>query len=152
MAISASAGIGNPVSGPSTTCSGWPSDPAGVIVFVDPIRHVGGRNDKIDRMMAEGDRHGKRFSLLMIFFLVNAPMFSRRHVECPAIRAVNHDPIGADVDPTFFRIAGDHQIVGADIASTVEFMPARHRELEHVDVFALLHVLKKRRGWERFRQ
>ena len=121
-------------------------DPAGIIVFVDPIRHVGGRNDKIDWMMAEGDRDRKTLSLLMIFFLVDPSMLSRRHVQCQAVRAVNHNPVGADVYPILFWIARNHQIVGADITSTVQFVPARHRKLEHVDVFTLLHVLEEWTG------
>ena len=121
-----------------------------IMILVDPVGHVGRSHDEFDRMMAEGNCDGKWFPLRVIFVLVHAPMFPRRHMQREAIRTVNHDSISTHVHPVFFRVARDYQIVSADIASAVELMPARYRKLEHVDVFALLDVFEERSGSNRF--
>src|SRR5215472_3328484 len=123
---------------------GLSKDSSRIIVFVDAVRHIGGRDDKIDRMMAEGNGNRKGLSLLMIFLSVDPPMFARRHVQSDAIRPMNHAAIGPDIHPTLLRIAADYQVVGADVASTVQFMPAWHREPEQIDLFPFQHVLKNR--------
>ncbi len=101
-------------------------DTAGVRIFVDAVRHVGGGDEKIDWMMAEGNCDGQRSALGVMFIAMHASMFARRHVQPHMIAAVDHDAVSADVDPALFWIAGDHQIVGADVTSAVELMPARH--------------------------
>ena len=70
-------------------------------------------------MMTEGNRHGKRLSLLVIFFFVDPAMFSRRHMKPYSIRPMDHDPVGADVYPSFLGIPADDQIIRADIATAV---------------------------------
>ena len=67
------------------------------------------------------------------------------NIEAQCILVVDLDPIDADVDPTaFFGLAGNDAIGGADVATTVQFMPMRRRENRHVDIGAGLDVLQDR--------
>src|SRR6516165_12115552 len=86
----------------------------------------------------------------MILISMYTTVFSRRHMQAQTIRAMNHDAIRADIHPTFVGIARDHQTVGADVTAAVEFVPTRHRKLEHINVFAFLYVLEERSGGNRF--
>ena len=74
-------------------------------------------------------------------------MLARRHMQSHVIATMDHDPIRADIDPTLFRIAGNHQIVGADVTAAVELMPTRHGKLEQIDVAALLNIFEQRRAF-----
>ncbi len=59
---------------------------------------------------------------------------------------MRHDPVGADIDPVFHRIAGDVEGPGANITPAVFGMPQRRREREHVDVVAFHDVFHHRTG------
>jgi len=62
-------------------------------------------------------------------------VLARRNVERDGILSLEHHTISAGVDPAFLGILGNHQVVGADVATAVELMPARHRETFQVDTF-----------------
>ena len=62
---------------------------------------------------------------------------------------MDHDAIGADIDPVLLGIAGDVEAAGADIAAApLALMPDRRREPGHVDGVALDDVLDNRTGLE----
>ena len=60
--------------------------------------------------------------------------------------------IGAVVDPAGVGIAHDHHVAGADVVAAVVLVPARHRNLEQVDVVAGLDVLQQRAARHRHRR
>ena len=74
-------------------------------------------------------------------------MLARRDVKRDGVFALEHDAIGAGVDPMLFGIFGDDQIVGADVAAAVFFMPARNRKGFEVDIFVDA-VFKDRRVFD----
>ena len=61
-------------------------------------------------------------------------------------------PIGAVIDPAGIRIAHDHHVAGADVVAAVVLVPARHRDLENVDVLAGVDVLEQRPVLDRDRR
>src|SRR5207244_11212254 len=77
-------------------------------------------------------------------------MFSRRYVKRQGILGLKHDAISAGVYPALFRILGDHEIVGTDVTSAVQFVPARNRKRFQVDIF-LDTILENRRVLHIFR-
>ncbi len=94
--------------------------------------------------MAKRHDHGTGLAHVEIFSAMQAAMFSGRDVERKSVFSLQHDAISSRVDPTFVRVAGDHEIVGADIAAAVKLMPARDRKSFEIDI-ALEPVLKDRR-------
>ena len=81
--------------------------------------------------------------MLVIFFFVDPAVLARRHMEPDAIRPMDHDPVRADVYPSFLRISADHQIIRTDVTTAVQFVPARHREIEQVDVAAFSNIFEE---------
>jgi hypothetical protein len=57
---------------------------------------------------------------------------------------VDHDAIGAAIDPTLIRLAGDVEAASAYVTPAVGLVPLRHRELGNVDVVASHHILEDR--------
>ena len=55
---------------------------------------------------------------------------------------MDHDAVGADVDPAVVGVARDIERAGADVAAAVARVPARRWEDGHVDVVAAPHVLE----------
>ncbi len=119
-------------------------NPAGVGELAHLNRHVGAARDEEQRMMAERHDHRAGFTHVEIFFAVQPAMFARRDVERERVFPLQHDAISARVYPAFFRILSDHQVVGADVASAVELMPARDRKGFEIDIL-LDAVLEDRR-------
>src|SRR4051812_14891997 len=117
-------------------------NPAGVGVLVHFIRNVSRSDQKINRVMAEGDSDGQRFSILMVFVTMDAAMLTWRHVQTEMIATMDHDAIGSDIDPIFFRVARYDEVVCANVSSTIKLMPARHGKFKYVDVAAFLTVFK----------
>src|SRR5512144_3226217 len=74
---------------------------------------------------------------------VNAPVFSRRHVQSHVIAPVDHDSIGTDVYPAFVGIARDHKVIRADIPAAVQLVPARHGKSEQIDIVIFEDILKE---------
>src|SRR5258705_12223476 len=64
---------------------------------------------------------------------------------------MDHNPIGAVINPTFVGVAGDIDASRTDIASSVFVMPERRRELEHVDIVVFVHVVEKSTFLDEFR-
>src|SRR4029077_593227 len=120
-----------------------PKNPSRIVVFIHSVRHVGRRDDKIKRMMSKRYGNGKRFSLLVIFFLMNPPVLSRRHMQTDSIRPMHHDPVGTHIYPALFWVSADDQIIRADIAATVQFMPARYGEIEQIYLLPPFNILKE---------
>src|SRR5437870_13756223 len=56
---------------------------------------------------------------------------------------MDHNPVGAVINPTFVGVARDVDASRTDIAAAVLVMPERRRELEHVDVAVFVHVVEK---------
>ena len=73
-------------------------------------------------------------------------MLAGRDVDVHALLVLHHAAVGAEVDPALVRVLGHHQTSRADVASAVQLVDERHRELEQVDVLALEHVLHDRAG------
>ena len=53
---------------------------AGIIIFVNAIRHIGGCKHEVDGMVTERNRNRQRFSPRVIFVSVHPAVFPRRHV------------------------------------------------------------------------
>src|SRR5688500_7331351 len=86
-------------------------------------------------MMAEGHDDGAGLAHVEIFLPMDAAMLTRRDIERHCVFALEHDTIGAGIDPTLFWILGDDQIIGSDIATAIKFVPARDRKSFEIDVF-----------------
>ncbi len=71
---------------------------------------------------------GQGLPMSKYFLPMQAAMFARRDVKRHRVFSLEHDTISSGIDPTLFRILGDHQIVGADVAAAVQLMPARELE------------------------
>jgi len=100
--------------------------------------------------MAKGHHDGTRLAHVEIFLSMKTAMFSRRYVKRQGILGLKHDAISAGVHPTLFRILGDYEIVGTDVTSAVQFVPARNRKRFQVDIF-LDTILENRRVLHIFR-
>jgi len=107
---------------------------AGVGELAHLDRHIGAAGDKEQRVMAKRHDDGAGLAHIEIFSTMQAAMFSGRDVERKGVFSLQHDAISSRVDPTFVRVAGDHKIVGADIAAAVKLMPARDRKSFEIDI------------------
>src|SRR5258706_15852263 len=90
--------------------------------------------------------HRTGFALVKIFLPVQPAMLSRRDVHAHGIAVVHHDPVTADVDPTFVGIAGDYHVTGANVTPAVALVPARHGKFEKIDVVAGKNIFHHRSG------
>ncbi len=75
---------------------------------------------------------------------MNAAVLARRNIEADGVAVVHHHPVGSEIDPLLFRIPGDVEASGADVAAAVVRVPLRRRQLQHVHVVAHHHVLEDR--------
>ena len=64
---------------------------------------------------------------------------------------MEHDAVGADVDPAVVGVTGDVEGTGADVAAAVPGVPARRREDGHVDLVAAADVLEDGAVFDVFR-
>ncbi len=94
--------------------------------------------------MPQGKSHRHGPLLGEIFFHLNARMPSRRDIEADGLLIVNHHTVGAYVEPTLFRISGNRQMPGADVASAVADVVARRREAQNVDILLFPDILHER--------
>src|SRR5207247_366624 len=83
---------------------------------------------------------------------MDAAVLARGDVVADLLLIVNHDSVGAAVDPAVIRVTGDVEAARAQIATAVSRMPFRSWEFEQVyvvpghDVFhdrAVLHDLRR---------
>ncbi len=79
-------------------------------------------------------------------------MLAGGDIEADVLLVVDHDAVGAAVDPALVGIAGDVEAAGADIAAAVLLVPFRRRELGHVDRVALHDIFQDRGGGDVFRR
>ena len=69
--------------------------------------------------MAAGDQHWTRLTGTKVFFADLPAVFAGRNPDADVILVLHHDAIGRAIDPVVFRIAHDHEIIGADEATAV---------------------------------
>jgi hypothetical protein len=94
--------------------------------------------------VAAADQHRAGFVLLEVLLADLPAVLSRRHPQADAVRAVHHRPVGAAVHPVLFRVAHDHEVVGADVAAAVVLVKHRGREAQYVYVFPFENVFQNR--------
>ena len=131
--ISARAGSGSPVTSLTNSSIGAPLMPRIILVLALGLRQAGGGDQEQERIDAVGggDRH--RLAELPPFLPVDGRVLAGRGVDADLARALDHHPVGADVDAAAVRILGDHRIAGAEIFSAVERPHALRRKLPDVD-------------------
>ena len=76
------------------------------------------------------------FSLLPGPGDVQARILARRQVETGLCLALLHHPVSTDVEVAGIRIARDHSVAGAGVASAIKWPVARDRQLIEIDVIA----------------
>ena len=81
-----------------------------------------------------------------------AAVLAGRDVDAERLGVVDHDAVGAAIDPALVRIADDVVAAGADIAAAVLAVPLRRREFGDVDGVAGHDVLHHRAGLDEFRR
>ena len=69
-------------------------------------------------------------------------MLAGRDVKARGLRIVDHDAIGAAVDPALVRIASDIEAAGADVAAAVARVPFGRRKGGDIDLLAGHDVLE----------
>src|ERR1700692_44390 len=95
-------------------------------------------------MHAADDRDRTRLAALVIFALDDIAVLALRAHDGRQIAVMRLDAIGAVIDPAGIRIAHDHHVAGADVIAAVVLVPARHRDLENVDIGAGAYVFHHR--------
>ena len=119
---------------------------AGDIQFAHAVGHFAAGYQELQRVAADDDGHRHRLVPRLVLVAMDAPVLARGHIEAQRVLVVDHHPVGADVDPVLFGIAGDVVAAGADVASAVGFVPERDGEFGDVDGVAGEHVLHHRAG------
>ena len=141
MTISALAGIGRPVTGPLMTSTGWPRMPPTMSNSLTPS---GTSLQPIRKLIGSPPQTiatGMRSPRACVFVAHLAAVLAGRDVEAERLLVVDHDAVGAAIDPAVVGIAHDVVAAGADIAAAVLRVPLRRREFGDVDVVALHDVL-----------
>ena len=118
--------------------------PAGGVVLVLAVRNFQARDHEQRRVHAAHHRDRARLAALVILLLDHVAVLALGAHHGGELLAVRLHAIGAVVDPAGVGIAHDHHVAGADVVAAVVLVPARHRNLEQVDVVAGLDVLQKR--------
>ncbi len=118
--------------------------PAGRVVFVLAVRDFQARDHEQRRMHAAHHRDRARLAALVVLLLDHVAVLAlgAHHGGEPLV--VRLHAIGAVIDPAGVGIAHDHHVAGADVIAAVVLVPARHRDLEQVDVVAGLDVFQER--------
>ena len=143
-AISACAGIGRPVFGAADHLHRLAQQSAGRVVFVLAVRDFETCDHEQRRMHAAHHGHRARLAALVILLLDHVAVLALGAHHGGERLVVRLHPVGAVVDPAGVRIAHDHHVAGADVIAAVVLVPARHRNLEQVDVVAGLDVVQER--------
>ena len=94
--------------------------------------------------MPDADQHRAGLVALEVLFANQAAVLARRHPQPDRVLVVDHDAIGADVDPLVLGIAHDDQVAGADEAPAVELVQQRRRKLHQIDLAVAVDVLEHR--------
>ncbi len=71
-------------------------------------------------------------------------MLAGRNPDADLVSGMDHDAVGADIDPSGVRIAHHDQVFRADIAAAVELVDERRGELGEVDLLVTQDVLEHR--------
>ncbi len=71
-------------------------------------------------------------------------MLAGRDIKAHRLPVVNHDPVGAAVDPSFVGIARDIEAAGPDVATPVVGVPFRRRKDGDINGLPGDHVLEHR--------
>ena len=124
-----------------------PAIGASDLEFAGAERHFGASHQEGERIAADDDADRHRLVERLIFVAMNASVLAGRDVEAEPLGVMDHDAIGAGVDPAVLRITRDVEAAGADIAVTlVAVVPDRRGEARDVNRYALDHVLHDRPG------
>ena len=117
---------------------------AGRVVLVLAVRDFQSGDHEQRRVHAAHHRHRARLAALVILLLDHVAVLALGAHHGGEFLVVRLHTIGAVVDPAGVGIAHDHHVAGADVIAAVVLVPARHRNLEKVDVVAGLDVLQER--------
>ena len=117
---------------------------AGVVHLVGaPVDLVVGGEEQ-QRVLAEADHHRAGLALGEVLFADQPAVFAGRHPNAAGVLVLHHHPVGGGVDPVLLRVAGDHHVVGADVAPAVSFVDEGDRELVEVDLVVPVDVVEDR--------
>ena len=101
---------------------------AGMREFRYAVIHLVARGQEEERVVAAAD-HDRAWLAGPKIFLADLPaVLARRHPQPHGIAVVDHDAIGADIDPFGVGVAHDDEIARADVAAAVELVQKRHRK------------------------
>src|SRR6266481_1016726 len=114
------------------------------VVFRQAIRNLKGRGHENQRVIADGDGHRKRLVPSEALFHLNPSMPPRRHIEPEVLAVMNHDSVGSDIDPSFFRITRHCDMPRADITAAVADVVVRRWKAQHIDIFFLPNIFHER--------
>src|SRR5205085_8343271 len=106
------------------------------------IRDLGAPGEELERIAAEDHRHRAGLAAVKVFLAMQTTVLAWRDVVAQSPGVMEHDSVGADVDPAVVRIAGDVEGAGPDISTAVARVPARRGEDGHVDLVASADVLE----------
>src|SRR3984893_3757497 len=139
---SALAGIGRAVTGPLIPSTRLAAHAADDLVLAHPEGHLAAGHQERHGIAAAHDRDRHRLAARQVLVSHLAAMLAGRDVEAGRLGNVDHDPVGAAIDPAVVGIAQYVEAAGADIAAAVRLVPLRRRAFSQVDVVALDHVLE----------
>src|SRR6266436_2733643 len=93
-----------------------------VIEFRNAVVDLVTRDHEKDRILTDADNDRAGLTFLEVFRPLDGSMFPRGDVATHALFVLHHAAVGAEVDPSLFRISGDDETCGADKASAVQFV------------------------------
>src|SRR5215467_10098985 len=117
-------------------------DRADPLVLADAVGDLGAGGQEYERVATEHHGHRAGLAPVEVLLPLNASVLAWRDVVAETHAVMDHDAVGAQVDPAVVRIAGDVERAGPDVPATVQRVPLRGGEHRHVDVSAREHVLE----------
>ena len=138
--------------GPKDHLHGLAQQPTGRVVLVLTVWNFQARNHEQRRVHAAHHRDRTRLAELVILLLDHVAVLALGAHHGGELLVVRLHAVGAVVDPAGVGIAHDHHVAGADVVAAVVLVPARHRDLEQVDIVAGLDVLQERTARHRYRR
>src|SRR5262249_29898937 len=114
------------------------------LVLAHPIGHLARGHQEGHGIAAADHRDGHSLAARLVLVAHLPAVLARRDVESRGPGVVDHDAVGAAIDPALVRLAGDVEAAGADVAAAVGLVPLRGRKPGDVDIVAGHDVLEDR--------
>src|SRR5258706_5534776 len=117
------------------------ADTTDEFIFRNAIGHFNAARQKSQRIVAK--RHGdfERLAAGLVFLPLDTTMLTGGNIKSQLILFVDHDTVGAVIDPAFVRVARNINATRSDVTATVFIMPLGGGKLEHVDIALFIDVI-----------